>query len=526
MTNNSQPSNSTIQCAIYTRKSTEEGLEQEFNTLDAQRESAEAYIRSQQHEHWQCLPDHYDDGGFTGGNMDRPALARLMKDIEAGTVNCVVVYKVDRLSRSLLDFAKILEIFERHEVAFVSVTQQFNTTTSMGRLMLNVLLSFAQFEREIISERTRDKIAATRRKGKWTGGMPLLGYDVDPKGSKLVVNKEEAARVRAIFELYLQHQSLLPVVGELDNRGWTGKRWTTRKGHHRGGKRFTKTSLHKLLTNVTYLGKLKYKDEIHEGEHEAIVSAEIWQQVQTQLGRNGRTGGTQVRNKYGALLKGILRCVPCDCVMSPTHSTKNGNKRYRYYVCTTAQKRGWDHCPSKSIPAGEIEQFVVDRIRRIGQDPSLIQETINQAQKIGQQQSAALATERRSLERELSQTNREMKELLATITPSDQETPATAHLADLQERIRNAERRATEVREQILQLARIKIDGPDIIKALQNFDPVWESLAPREQTRLIQLLIERVDYDGATGKVAITFHAVGIKTLAGEMGEQSTEDAA
>ncbi len=197
-----------MQCAIYTRKSTEDGLEQEFNSLDAQRESGEAYIKSQAGEGWDCLSDHYDDGGFTGGNMDRPALRRLITDIEAGKVQCVVVYKVDRLSRSLLDFAKMLETFERHHVAFVSVTQQFNTTTSMGRLMLNVLLSFAQFEREIISERTRDKIAAARRKGKWSGGMPLLGYDVDPRGSKLVVNEEEAARVWLVTSNTLRASSL------------------------------------------------------------------------------------------------------------------------------------------------------------------------------------------------------------------------------------------------------------------------------------------------------------------------------
>ena len=206
----------TRRCAIYTRKSTEEGLDREFNSLDAQREAAEAYIKSQAHEGWVRLPEHYDDGGFTGGNMDRPALARLIADIEAGRIDAVIVYKVDRFSRSLLDFAKMMELFERHQVAFVSVTQQFNTATSMGRLILNVLLSFAQFEREIISERTRDKIAAARRKGKWSGGMPRLGYDVDPRLKKLIVNEEEAARVRAIFQLYLEHQALRPVVQECD----------------------------------------------------------------------------------------------------------------------------------------------------------------------------------------------------------------------------------------------------------------------------------------------------------------------
>ena len=212
--------NAAIRCAIYTRKSTDEGLDREFNSLDAQRESAEAYIASQRHEGWSCLPEHYDDGGFTGGNMQRPALERLCVDIEAGQVDCVVVYKVDRLSRSLLDFARIMELFDRRGVSFVSVTQQFNTTSSMGRLTLNILLSFAQFERELISERVKDKMSAARRKGKWTGGPPSLGYDVAPEGGKLIVNADEAAQVRAIYDLYLEHRAALPVVQELNGRGW------------------------------------------------------------------------------------------------------------------------------------------------------------------------------------------------------------------------------------------------------------------------------------------------------------------
>ena len=243
--NAKDPQRKTVRCAIYTRKSTEEGLEKEFNSLDAQREAAKAYIASQQHEGWLCLPEPYDDGGYTGGNMERPALQRLMTDIANGRLDGVVVYKVDRLSRSLLDFGRIIETFDQHGVAFVSVTQQFNTATSMGRLVLNVLLSFAQFEREIISERTRDKIAATRRKGKWSGGLPILGYGV--QNMRLVVNDQEADMVRAIFALYLRQQSLCGVVAELQRRGWLNKRWRTRKGHEVGGGPFTKSSLHKLL---------------------------------------------------------------------------------------------------------------------------------------------------------------------------------------------------------------------------------------------------------------------------------------
>jgi site-specific DNA recombinase len=294
MNHNSKKSAATlplVRCAVYTRKSTEEGLEQEFNSLDAQRESAEAFVRSQSHEGWTCLPDRYDDGGFTGGNMDRPALQRLMADIQAGKIDCVVCYKVDRLSRSLLDFARMMETFEKHGVSFVSITQQFNSATSMGRLVLNVLLSFAQFEREIIAERTRDKMAATRRKGKWSGGTPVLGYDLDPRGGRLHVNDEEAERVRIIFALYLEHQALLPVVQELERRGWVSKQWQTRHGRQRAGRPFTKTSLYRLLTNVIYAGKVRYKDEIHDGEQAALIDADTFGRVQALLRSHGPTLG-------------------------------------------------------------------------------------------------------------------------------------------------------------------------------------------------------------------------------------------
>jgi site-specific DNA recombinase len=508
------PANANVRCAIYTRKSTQEGLSQQFNSLDAQRESGEAFIKSQQHEGWECLPDSYDDGGFTGGNMDRPALKRLLSDIEAGRIDCVVVYKVDRLSRSLLDFARMMETFEKNHVSFVSVTQQFNTATSMGRLVLNVLLSFAQFEREIISERTRDKIAAARRTGKWSGGMPLLGYDVSSRGSKLLVNEDEAVRVRAIFELYLEYQSLIRVVQELERRGWTNKRWVTRHGQERGGKPFSKTSLHKLLTNVTYTGHIKYKDEVHNGEHSAIVDLAVWQRVQAMLQRNAHSGGPLNRNRFGALLKGLLCCAPCGCAMSPTHSTKNGSKRYRYYVCTGAQKRGWSTCLSKSIPAAEIEQFVVTRIKGIGQDPKLQAETFAQAREQVVAQLTALETEQRGLEREMARWNAEVCKLLDHIRPGDSNTPALARLADLQERIRTGERRATQVRDEIISLNRGLVDARQVAQALADFDPLWETLSPREQAQVLQLLVERVEYNGAMGKVAITFHPAGIKVLA------------
>ena len=223
-----------VRCAIYTRKSTDEGLDRDFNSLDAQREAAEAFILSQRGEGLVALPERYDDGGFRGGNLERPALQRLLADIRASEVDCVVVYKVDRLSRSLIDFARIIEVFEKQSVSFVSVTQQFNTTNSLGRLTLNILLSFAQFEREIIAERTRDKMSAARRKGKWTGGHPMLGYDIDPRGGRLILNGDEAHQVRAIFKLYLDYNAMLPVVREIDRRGWHTKQWVTKRGENPG----------------------------------------------------------------------------------------------------------------------------------------------------------------------------------------------------------------------------------------------------------------------------------------------------
>ncbi len=505
---------STTRCAIYTRKSTEEGLEQEFNSLDAQRESAEAYIASQKHEGWVCLPDRYDDGGFTGGNMDRPALKRLMADIEAGKVDCIVVYKVDRLSRSLTDFSKIVEVFERHCVAFVSVTQQFNTSTSMGRLMLNVLLSFAQFEREIISERTRDKIAATRRKGKWTGGMPMLGYDVDARGGRLNINEDEAAQVREIFELYLERESLIKTALELDQRGWTTKQWVTKKGHERGGKAFAKTSLFKLLTNVVYIGKVKYKDEIHEGEHEGIVEPQVWQRVQQILRRNGRTGGAQVRNKYGAILKGLLYCAPCGCSMGHTYTTKNGTTRYRYYVCLNAQKRGWHTCPSKSVPAEEIERLVVDQIRAIGQDPAMVTRTIRETRAHVEKEISRLEGERAALERDLKRKSEQVRRLALAAAEDN-----ASRLGKLNEQIRRGEQRLTEIREQVIALSREIVNEREVVQSLAAFDPVWETLTPREQARIIRLLIERVDYDGEKGKLNITFRPNGLRALAGEAKE-------
>ncbi len=358
-----------VRCAIYTRKSSEEGLEMEFNSLDAQRESCEAYITSQRAEGWVPVPDRYDDGGFSGGNLDRPALKRLLADIESGLVDVVVVYKIDRLSRSLMDFAKLVEVFDRNAVTFVSVTQSFNTTTSMGRLTLNILLSFAQFEREVIGERIRDKFAASRRKGMWMGGVPPLGYDVVAR--KLVVNEPEADLVRHIFDRFLKVGSATLLVKELNGAGHRTKSWTTQDGKVREGVPLTKNFLYKLLDNRVYLGEAVHKGDAHAGEHPAIIDRAVWDKVQavrTDYAPRKRAAATRATTP--APLKGLVTCAHCGRAMTPTHTRKKG-RLYRYYTCMKAINAGHDSCPVRSVAAGEIEAAVVGQVRALLRAPEI-----------------------------------------------------------------------------------------------------------------------------------------------------------
>src|SRR5204862_5535493 len=311
---------------------------------------------------WKLVPDRYDDGGFSGANLDRPALRRLLDEAEARRVDCIVVYKVDRLSRSLLDFARLMERFDRRSVSFVSVTQQFNTSTSLGRLTLNILLSFAQFEREIIGERTRDKMGAARRKGKWVGGTPVLGYDVDPAGGRLVINEPEAQRVREIFRLFKTHRSLLKLVNQLEARRWTNKSWKSKSGVEHVGRPFAKPTLRYLLTNPIYAGKVEYRDTIYPGEHPAIIAPALWETVNAEFRARQRKRSDAARTKQNALLAGLLFCQSCNRPMIATYTAKQG-RRFRYYVCQTARRNGWDSCPTKAVPAVLIEDSVVAQLR-------------------------------------------------------------------------------------------------------------------------------------------------------------------
>jgi DNA invertase Pin-like site-specific DNA recombinase len=365
-----------LRCAIYTRKSSEEGLEQDFNSLDAQREACEAFVASQKREGWTLVGEMYDDGGFSGATMDRPAFQRLLSDVTEGKIDVVVVYKVDRLTRSLSDFAKIVDIFDKHAVSFVSVTQQFNTTSSMGRLTLNILLSFAQFEREVTGERIRDKIAASKKKGMWMGGQPSLGYDV--KDRKLIVNATEAETVRHIFRRYTELKSVRELKEDLDAAGIVSKLRTASDGSRYGGRPIARGALYLMLQNRIYRGEIVHKGKSYPGEHEAIVDEVLWNTVQAILSANrvDRANGTMGHKPN--LLTGILFDAQGGR-MSPTHANKKGT-RYRYYISrclldgsTKAKSEG------QRIPAVVLESLVVRRIRGWLAEPASILQAIQHA---------------------------------------------------------------------------------------------------------------------------------------------------
>jgi len=363
-----------IRCAIYTRKSCEEGLEQEFNSLDAQRASAENYISSQSHEGWVLINDHYDDGGFSGGNLERPALQRLFQDIREDKIDCIIVYKIDRLTRSLLDFSKIIQLLDEHNVSFVSVTQSFNTANSMGRLMLNVLLSFAQYERELTSERIKDKLEASCKRGMWMGGNIPLGYDA--KDRKLLINEKEAKIVRILFQNFAETASITETARELNNLGFSTKTWISNNGKLHKGQRFNKSNVRRILNNHLYIGKVKHKDKLFDGMHKPIIDDQTWQKTRELLSTNNKIQLPSSRVTTAPLLKGIMNCGICGSKMTPTYTKKQG-KRYRYYICQSKHKGNNDLCKVGRVSANETENLVTDQVLNFLKKPEFIIHTIN-----------------------------------------------------------------------------------------------------------------------------------------------------
>ncbi|MBP7709878.1 MAG: recombinase family protein [Rickettsiales bacterium] len=367
-----------IRCAIYTRKSNEDGLEQEFNSIDAQRLSGENFIASQVGKGWVLVDEHYDDGGYSGGTLERPALKRLFRDIEENKIDCVVIYKIDRLSRSLFDFQKIIELFDQKKVSFASVTQNFTTDDSVGRLMLNVMLSFAQYERELTGERIRDKVDASKKKGMWMGGNPSLGYDINDR--KLVINEAEAKIVRILFQNFIENQSVTETARELNKSGFTTKTWISASGKLQQGQKFNKKNVRRILENPIYAGKIKHKNQLYDGQHKAIIADDIWQKTKEILSKNqsNKPSIPVSRITVAPLLKGLINCGVCGSKMIPTYTIKKG-KRYRYYLCSSKAVGNNDSCAVGRISATEAENLVTNQVLNLLKKPEFIVNTISQS---------------------------------------------------------------------------------------------------------------------------------------------------
>jgi site-specific DNA recombinase len=493
-------------------------LDRDFSSIDNQREAAEAFIASQRHEGWTAVPARYDDGGFSGGTMERPAIKQLLADVDAGLIDTIVVYKLDRLSRSLVDFGRIHEFLEKRGVALVSVTESINTKSPHGRMMVNVLLSFAQYERELIGERTKDKLAGARRRGKWTGGTPPLGFDTVPEGGRLVVNADEAEQVRDIFNLYVELGSLMKVVEALRSRGWCKKSWTTRDGKRHEGGPWDRVSLRRLLTDPLVIGKQKLSDEVFDGEHQAIVPKALFQRVQDLLEDNRSNGGASHRNRHGALLRSILRCPACDSAM--IHApTKKGGRLYRYYRCSQSMKTGASSCPAASVPADKIEALVIDQIRRVGASPELQHETFRQVLAEVAAKRRGLKAEAKRLTKQIATAETTITRLVYTLADAKGETRGAVNreLEKAQDQHRSLEARLVEVRAEEAALEAQDIDEAGVARALQEFDAIWEVLLTPERERVLQLLIEKVIYDRTTEELKIELSPAGIATLQREL---------
>jgi len=495
----------TKRCAVYTRKSTTAGLAMEFSSLDAQREACLAYIERQ--PGWILIPERYDDGGFTGANLDRPAFQRLVRDIEAGRVDVVVAYKLDRLSRSLRDFARLMDVFEQQGVSFVSVTQQFNTADAMGRLTLNMLMSFAEFEREMTAERTRDKIAASRRRGKWTGGPVPYGYRAEDK--RLVVEEHEAAIVREMFALYLDRRDAAAVARELNERGLVPR--DGRRRTRSGGPRWTKDSIARVLRSPIHAGLILCGDDLHDAEHEAIVRRELWDAAQAILDSRARETTDHGRNP-DYILRGVLRCPLCGGAFTPASTRGKGSREYRYYRCSTRDKHGKKACPAKPLSAPAIEDFVADHLRQATESGALATDVTQRLHERAIHQRGILTAERRALPIRIAHLSAEGTSLAATLgsITGTARRLLEQRIEALGEELGCHENRLAEVERSLAALDQSEADAQWVAQALADFDAIWELMTTENRGRLIRALVEHVVVDEPSGRVTAVLVDLGI----------------
>jgi site-specific DNA recombinase len=505
----------TVRCAVYTRKSTDEGLDQEFNSLDAQREACASYIKSQSAHGWALLAKEYSDGGYSGATTDRPGFQRLLADLEAGEVDAVVVYKIDRLSRSLRDFVRLMDLFERRGVSFVSVTQRFDTSSSMGKLTLNILMSFAEFERDVTRERILDKIGAAKKKGKHCGGMPILGYDTDRAAKRLVVNPGEAKLVRLIFTRFTELRSTSRLAKDLNAAGHRTKSWKTVKGLVRGGGVWNKAQLYQLLNNPKYIGQVEHRGTLYPGEHEAIVSQKLWDEVHAILEANHTARANQTRSRTEALLRGIIRCVHCDAAMGPTFSRKNG-RTYRYYLCTRAGKHGYDACPVRAVSAGTIEDAVLGQLRAVFRTPEVVTRTFREAKARVAEETERLQHEKAELETRLRELADTLDRLVAVKSPTRSMAQEIGRAASAIDGTRD---RLDAVTRDLETLEADTLTEADVVEALGELDGLWSELFPAERARIVGLLISRVDV--RPDALELRLRAEGLRSLVTEVGARN-----
>jgi len=503
-----------MSCAIYTRKSTDENLNTNFNSLDSQREYCQAFIKSREPEGWSVYLEEYSDPGFTGGNMDRPALKRLISDARQGKFHVVVCYKYDRLSRNTRDFLHILDTFEKNGVAFVSVTQPIDTTSSVGRLMRSILMDFAQFEREMISERTRDKMAAMARKGKWVGGHPIIGYEYDKKNKILLVNPDEAKRVREIYDTYIRTASLMVTAKWATDKGYTMKGWTTEKGQQRGGRTFNKANLSYLINNPVFTGKIAYKREIFKGEHPAIIPDDIFEQAHRILRGNwkGKSHKHFEDRKHNYLLGGLVRCAFCNSTMTPTTSRPRKGERYFYYHCISVNKMDRTACDVRRVPAKALEGFVLKRLELLSKSKDVVETVIKGTIDDSDRVLPGKRDEKSRLSAELGRVEGDVRNLVNVLAQEGADSPRYRVIMD---RLDESQAKKDAVRtrlfaldKEIMEYEGREVDAEIVRQNLEHFLRLFGQCSYEEQKELLKLLIRDVYYDGKNSRVKIALRPV------------------
>lgn len=499
----------TLHCAVYTRKSTDENLNSDFNSLDSQREYCQAFIKSREPEGWKVCPIEYNDPGFSGGNMDRPGLKKLIADARNGKFQVVVCYKYDRLSRNTRDFLHILDIFDRNGVAFVSVTQPIDTTSSIGRLMRSILMDFAQFEREMIAERTRDKMAAMARKGKRTGGYPIIGYDINYEKKCLEVNTEESVQVQEMFTEYLKTRSLSETAKAMNAKGCRMKAWITQQGTPKGGQKFNKANLWYLLRNPLYIGKIRHKEETYDGEHPAIISEDIFHEVQKTFERNGdgKVRKSIKNRSHTFLLKGLLRCTCCKTAMTPSSCLPRKQSRFYYYKCLSVSKLDKTACRVRSVPAKAIEDFVTARLKQLSANTKLVDKIIRQSRLLTGKDMPAKREEKQQLAVRLGKVSLEANNLVAVLAQegpdSQSRTFIAEKLAELKAQRDELEAKSALLNSEIEQMENMELDTNIVQAGLKNFLALFDKLNGGEKAEILSLLIKQVEFNGTAQKVAI-----------------------